>query len=253
MILNITSRWALFTYILIVNIDVDIDIHAVSRWHFWSKSSLGYKLGFVYILNVILDGSPVSLRSFITSLNLCFEKLEMLSFNWVHCIEYIPVNRLGAWWVCEGTFVNPSVFEVNHTHQITICHQINYWIRVWPVKSFKKCVNYHLFCLWKLNIAVIYRKEYSKSSKLKSRAAHAWLLFEYRLHLQIVLYTVNCVFSLASETESFSNPTSCVGSQLFLSKFWRKWIISNKLNFSCEIFPLNCGWWNIRKCGTNII
>jgi len=44
----------------------------------------------------------------------------MLSLDWVHPIDHVPVDFLGTWWRRQRTGIDETVGSSHHVHQLTV-------------------------------------------------------------------------------------------------------------------------------------
>lgn len=108
---------------------------------------------------VFLNLSPVSSTSQVvgSSSELLVEKVNVLLLDWVDLTNDVPVNFGSTRWGGDGSSVNPSVFGVDQSHELSVHDLINLWISsiLGPVKLLKEVVDNLNFPLIKISSVVV--------------------------------------------------------------------------------------------------
>ena len=93
--------------------------HASVLWVLWLLNNFQF-----VCLGVFLNLSEVACLGHVAlaSSELLLEQVNVSLLHWVDGPQDVPVNECVAWWGGDGSFVNPSVSGVHHSHELAVCY-----------------------------------------------------------------------------------------------------------------------------------
>lgn len=99
------------------------------------------------------------------SSQLRLKEVKVSLFDWVNSFDNIPVHILGAWWVWNGSLIDPSVAGVYHLHEVAERNVRHDWVVLFsPLERVEEIVDNYLLIRGQDSTILINREENTNGS-----------------------------------------------------------------------------------------